>query len=192
MGFLDDYEPVEDRLRAFWAEHPDGRVDTKILRDDEIIVVRCTLWRDAVANPASTGIAHQRRLDSPPGGNKHAPEWTSPYEVCETSAIGRALANLGYAAKGGRPSREEVAKAEAAADEEPRVDLTPHIMELPVEAQDRLRTWWKEQGPKAPADKLTKEQAREVLQEIAALETVDAGIESLAQTLGAEVTDEVF
>ena len=35
----------------------------------------------------------------------------SALEVCETSAIGRALANLGYAAKGKRPSREEMSKA---------------------------------------------------------------------------------
>jgi len=31
-------------------------------------------------------------------------------ENCETSAIGRALANAGYAAKGKRPSREEMGK----------------------------------------------------------------------------------
>jgi hypothetical protein len=31
-------------------------------------------------------------------------------ENCETSAIGRALANAGYAAKGKRPSREEMTK----------------------------------------------------------------------------------
>jgi hypothetical protein len=33
-------------------------------------------------------------------------------ENCETSAIGRALANAGFAAKGKRPSREEMAKVE--------------------------------------------------------------------------------
>jgi hypothetical protein len=36
---------------------------------------------------------------------------TSALENCETSAIGRALANLGYAPKGKRPSREEMLKA---------------------------------------------------------------------------------
>jgi hypothetical protein len=33
---------------------------------------------------------------------------TSALENCETSAIGRALANAGYAAKGKRASREEM------------------------------------------------------------------------------------
>ncbi len=34
-------------------------------------------------------------------------------ENCETSAIGRALANAGYAPKGKRPSREEMSEAVA-------------------------------------------------------------------------------
>jgi hypothetical protein len=38
---------------------------------------------------------------------------TSALENCETSAIGRALANAGYAAKGKRPSREEMTKVVA-------------------------------------------------------------------------------
>ena len=44
-------------------------------------------------------------------------EGTSPVnranasENCETSSIGRCLANLGFAAKGRRPSREEMGKA---------------------------------------------------------------------------------
>ena len=39
---------------------------------------------------------------------------TSALENCETSAIGRALANVGFAAKGKRASREEMAKVEVA------------------------------------------------------------------------------
>jgi hypothetical protein len=38
---------------------------------------------------------------------------TSALENCETSAIGRALANAGYAPKGKRPSREEMTKVVA-------------------------------------------------------------------------------
>jgi hypothetical protein len=43
---------------------------------------------------------------------------TSALENCETSAIGRALANAGYATKGKRPSKEEMQKV-AKGDQEP-------------------------------------------------------------------------
>jgi hypothetical protein len=42
-------------------------------------------------------------------------------ENCETSAIGRALANAGYAPKGKRPSREEMSKVVAAKPAKPTV-----------------------------------------------------------------------
>jgi hypothetical protein len=41
---------------------------------------------------------------------------TSALENCETSAIGRALANAGYATKGKRASREEMSKVAAKAN----------------------------------------------------------------------------
>jgi hypothetical protein len=122
MSFLDDYEPVEDRLRAFWSEHPNGRVLTSFIdgsgmQPGQVILFRADVWRDAdgPSRPDASGFAHQRILTTPPlnkrgDPNESAPEWTSPFEVAETSAIGRALANLGYAAKGKRPSREEMHK----------------------------------------------------------------------------------
>jgi hypothetical protein len=42
-------------------------------------------------------------------------------ENCETSAIGRALANAGYASKGKRPSREEMSKVVASKPSKPSV-----------------------------------------------------------------------
>jgi hypothetical protein len=51
---------------------------------------------------------------------------TSALENCETSAIGRALANAGYAPKGKRPSREEMTKVVATKVVKPPVqDVKP-------------------------------------------------------------------
>jgi hypothetical protein len=50
-------------------------------------------------------------------------------ENCETSAIGRALANAGYASKGKRPSKEEMVKVTRAKLSEPKQDYIPVMKE---------------------------------------------------------------
>ena len=113
-SFLDDYEPVEDRLAKFWADHPDGRVITDLVQNSEgVFIVKAHIHKDGVIVDA-TGYAREEIQAS--GVNR-----TSALENCETSAIGRALANLGYAAKGRRASREEmtkVAQSDVPADSE--------------------------------------------------------------------------
>lgn len=148
--WLDDYEPVEDRLAQFWAEHPDGRVWTDIKQlaqnpGQVVVIFAAIYWKADDPEPKATGIAHQRLLGEAPAGkygkpNESSPEWTSPYEVCETSAIGRALANCGYAAKGKRASKEEVEKTEAANE---LFDVTEWIDQLNDEQQAALKEWWK-------------------------------------------------
>lgn len=103
---LNDYEPVEDRLRRFWETYPSGRVSTSVLPSEPgQWIVRAFVYRDINdAHPSADGTAHE--VVSQRGVNA-----TSALENCETSAIGRALANLGFAPKGARPSREEMAKA---------------------------------------------------------------------------------
>jgi hypothetical protein len=60
--------------------------------------------------PDATGIAAEERA---PAGSR-VPNESSWWENCETSAIGRALANMGYATSSeDRPSREEMEKVNA-------------------------------------------------------------------------------
>jgi hypothetical protein len=109
-GFnLDNYETVEDRLVKFWADHTDGRVITSIhYYDDTRILIRAEVYFDREdVRPVASGYAEELRGASPVNRTSHA-------ENAETSAIGRALANCGYAAKGARPSREEMQKVQRA------------------------------------------------------------------------------
>lgn len=103
---LSSYEPVEARLARFWTEHPDGRVLTDLIyRDERQYIIRAEAYTDREdVRPAATGYAEEIIGSSPV--NK-----TAALENAETSAIGRCLANLNYAPKGARPSREEMEKA---------------------------------------------------------------------------------
>ena len=108
MFNLDDYETVEERLVKFWKDHPDGQIHTKVLEHTASrFIVEASIFRtEADARPWTTGLAEETIQ----GRGVNA---TSALENCETSAIGRALANAGYATKGKRASREEMSKVKA-------------------------------------------------------------------------------
>ena len=110
MAFnLDDYEPVEARLEKWHGVYPDGRIETEILEhSDTRFIVVCKLFKtEADSKPCASGVASETITDR--GVNA-----TSALENCETSAIGRALANAGFAAKNKRPSRTEMDKVNRA------------------------------------------------------------------------------
>ena len=101
-----DYAPVADRIRLFYEAFPSGRIITKLVsRREREIVFRAEVYRGMTDSlPASTGWASEREGD----GEVNT---VACLENTETSAIGRALANLGFTASRQRPSAEELAKA---------------------------------------------------------------------------------
>jgi hypothetical protein len=105
MFNLADYETVEVRLEKFIKDYPDFRISTELESfANNKYIVKAFLFKSLADHVAfSTGYAEETVSER--GVNS-----TSALENCETSAIGRALANAGYAAKGKRPSREEMSK----------------------------------------------------------------------------------
>jgi len=108
MGFLDNYEPVADRITKFWKLFPNGRILTEIkLINETEVVVQASIFTDREdTRPASVDWAHETRGSS--NINR-----ASFLENCSTSAIGRGLATLGLSASKNRPSREEMQKVTA-------------------------------------------------------------------------------
>jgi hypothetical protein len=112
MGFdLSNYEPVEKRIDRFYGEFKNGRIVTELVaHSDQMFIVKAFAYRDAAdERPASTGFAEERVGSNPVNRQ-------SALENCETSAIGRCLANLNFAPKGARPSLEEMTKTDRVSD----------------------------------------------------------------------------
>jgi hypothetical protein len=117
MFNLEDYETVEERLIKFWKDHPDGQIHTELLdsANGRFIVMARIFRTEADSRPWTSGLAEETIQ----GRGVNA---TSALENCETSAIGRALANAGYATKGKRPSVEEMQKVQRAAQVRTQVE----------------------------------------------------------------------
>jgi len=106
-----DYAEVAERLPLFWADCPRGRIITELVVDDGTrIVMRAELYADIGDTvPTTTGWAEEVRGSSMV--NK-----TSALENCETSVVGRALANYQYQGAKKRASLEEMVKVHIARD----------------------------------------------------------------------------
>tara|TARA_X000000368_G_C22966448_1_gene683385 strand:+ start:639 stop:1220 length:582 start_codon:yes stop_codon:yes gene_type:complete len=118
MGFnLNNYALVNDRIKEFHNMYPNGMIVTKLIEVAQIIDtptgekcneyrVQATVTPNVLEVPEKyfTGTAAER--DNTGFVNK-----TSAVENCETSAVGRALANMGIGADFAIASKEEVENA---------------------------------------------------------------------------------
>jgi hypothetical protein len=100
MNYLpDDYETVDTRIRAFYKDHPQGRITTDIISlDSDSVTFRASVYRELDPDPSPAATGHAHGLLTKP----------KAVEFIETVSIGRALANLNYAKQGARASQEEM------------------------------------------------------------------------------------
>jgi hypothetical protein len=169
MFNLQDYETVEERLIKYWKDHPDGRIETKLIEASASrFIVQAYIYRTEADQQAwSSGLAEE----TVQGRGVNA---TSALENCETSAIGRALATAGYATKGKRPSREEMSKVAAKQVVQDSVQQVKAKMAdtsqqyVPVAKADDPWTTW----------------------EAAPVQTLETAVEMVQQALGGTAVDE--
>lgn len=88
VGGRKRYTTVATRTEIFRRYCPSGSIETSVTHDDNDRVVVRAIVRDQDERLRSSGYAEEVR--STRGVNS-----TSAIENCETSAVGRALANLG-------------------------------------------------------------------------------------------------
>jgi hypothetical protein len=169
MFNLEDYETVEERLVKFWKDYPDGQIHTKVLEHTSArFIVEASIFRtEADARPWTTGLAEE----TVQGRGVNA---TSALENCETSAIGRALANAGYATKGKRASREEMSKVKA------KVEVQNIVQETKAKMADTA----KEYVP-VPVESDPWNQSF-----AAPVQTMEAAVETVKAVLGGTQPDE--
>jgi hypothetical protein len=169
MFNLEDYETVEERLVKYWKDHPDGQIHTRLLEHTAgRFIVEASIYRtEADARPWTTGLAEETIQ----GRGVNA---TSALENCETSAIGRALANAGYATKGKRASREEMSKVAAKAV----------VQETVQQAKIKMAETAKEYVPVAKADDPWTQW------EAAPVQTLETAVETVKAVLGGTAPEE--
>ena len=169
MFNLDDYETVEERLVKFWKDHPDGQIHTKVLEHTSArFIVEASIFRtEADPRPWTTGLAEE----TVQGRGVNA---TSALENCETSAIGRALANAGYATKGKRASREEMTKVVAKAA----------VVNQVAQVKAKMAETSKEYVP------IAKEDDPWTVKDVAPVTTVEQAVEMVKDVLGGTPIDE--
>jgi hypothetical protein len=184
---LDEYEPVEERVKRFYADHPDGTIVTELKSDanNSTFAVFCATLRIAGEVVATGWAQEQREMEKKVsrGGQEYEDvNYTSWLENAETSAIGRALANFNYAGSK-RPSREEMVKHERHAEVKPdnhsttelaatlRKELDASRDIISADAWDKLDNgMMKHQGDESWFNRAIEGLRREVERQLALLE----------------------
>ena len=158
------YATVAERIRLFYERHPLGRIQTELVsRTPNEVIFKALVFRTPEeALPSATGWAAEREGDG-------EINLVACLENTETSAVGRALANLGFTASRERPSVEEMRKSSRLRH---RMKVATGL--APNETASRPRRVREGEAPALPitADPLQRE-ANDVVDALALLRTAE-------------------
>jgi hypothetical protein len=110
VTFAQDYVEVAERIAAWYAKYPDGRITTELVEMSESrAVMKAYVFRDF--NPEPVGVGHSYLAI--PGSTPFTKG--SELENAETSAVGRALVMAGIPSKNVASANEVRSKSSAVA-----------------------------------------------------------------------------
>ena len=100
---IDDYIEVKDRVKQLKKDYPDSVIQTDVIElTDTRVTIKAFIYLDNEGKKPTTGHSYMNI----PGTTSFTRG--SELENAETSAVGRAIANLGYAIDKSIASRDEV------------------------------------------------------------------------------------
>jgi hypothetical protein len=104
---LENYATVQERIAQFYQDFPDGSIRTfMVVHDGPEVIFEARVYRtpeEAAMGVYTSGWAREIEGKTPVNRTSHL-------ENAESSAVGRSLANAGYATDSRRPSRSEMIK----------------------------------------------------------------------------------
>lgn len=125
-----NYVDVAERIRAFYERYPEGSIQTEMVRlEGDMVVFRATVYRDREDRCPTTGWAYERE-------GVGFVNRTSFIENCETSAIGRALANLNFPTS--RAATDRAAEVPATSEQLEEIRALAMAESVPEEVRERV------------------------------------------------------
>lgn len=116
---INEYATVNERIQEFYKKYKDGAIQTEIVSNQNgIIIFKAYVYKTPEDTRPTVG--HAMEKEGSTFINK-----TSHIENCETSAVGRALAMLGFCIKKSIASKEEVENAQLNQKQTPPPKLPP-------------------------------------------------------------------